>query len=232
MIYTITTNKINDSQKGIRGFATVTFGDVFKITNIGIVENKTTGKLFVSMPHYKSTNRDENQEDVYVDICHPISKEFRELLYGDILSVFEGNKLDEVPIIEEPPFGVAVSPTSNEDGRILGYARIYFEEDFVVNNILIVKGQNGPFVSMPSYKTKEVDENNKPIYRDVCYPVTKEFRERLFGAILEKYEMEKEKKGQEATKPQTRREKIQKEDKEKEEAKVEEVPEAKKSKSK
>ena len=36
---------------------------------------------------------------------------------------------------------------------------------------------------MPSYKTKQVDENGKSIYQDICYPVTKEFREKLYGDI-------------------------------------------------
>ena len=31
------------------------------------------------------------------------------------------------------------------------------------------------------------------IYNDICYPVTKEFREKLYAEILEVYEREKEK---------------------------------------
>jgi len=63
---------------------------------------------------------------------------------------------------------------------------------------------------MPSYKTKEVDENNKPVYRDICYPVTKEFREKLYGTILEMHQQEKEKRLQEG-RPLNRRERMQKE---------------------
>lgn len=51
---------------------------------------------------------------------------------------------------------------------------------------------------MPSYKTKQVDEQNKPVYQDVCYPVTKEFREKLFGEILDTYEKEKAKQQEQA----------------------------------
>lgn len=98
----------------------------------------------------------------------------------------------------------------------------------------VMKGQNGPFVSMPSYKTKEVDENNKPVYRDICYPITKQYREKVYGAILETYEMEREKKVKEASKPKTRREKMQKEMQEQEEkAEAEkQAPKEKKSKRK
>ena len=43
---------------------------------------------------------------------------------------------------------------------------------------------------MPSYKTKQVNEQGKPIYNDICYPVTKEFREKLYAEILATYERE------------------------------------------
>lgn len=46
---------------------------------------------------------------------------------------------------------------------------------------------------MPSYKTKQKDESGKDIYRDVCYPVTKEFRAKLYGEIERAYQEAKEK---------------------------------------
>ena len=46
---------------------------------------------------------------------------------------------------------------------------------------------------MPSYKTKQVDEQGKPIYQDVCYPVTKDFREKLYNEIISEYEKAKDK---------------------------------------
>ena len=47
---------------------------------------------------------------------------------------------------------------------------------------------------MPSYKTKQVDEQGKPIYQDVCYPVTKDFREKLYNEIISEYEKAKDKR--------------------------------------
>ena len=85
-----------------------------------------------------------------------------------------------------------------------------------MNNVTVIQGKENPFVSMPSYKTKEVDENNKPIYRNICYPVTKEFREKLYGEILEMHQLEKEKRLQEG-RPLNRRERMQKEMQEQEE---------------
>lgn len=49
------------------------------------------------------------------------------------------------------------------------------------------------FVSMPSYKTRQTDEYGKPVYQAVCYPVTKELREKLYEEIIQTYEKEREK---------------------------------------
>lgn len=43
-------------------------------------------------------------------------------------------------------------------------------------------------MSMPSYKMKTVDENGKAQFKDIAYPVTKDFRERLQENILRSYE--------------------------------------------
>lgn len=45
---------------------------------------------------------------------------------------------------------------------------------------------------MPSYKTKQTDEQGKTVYQDVCYPVTKEFCEKLYSEIVSQYEKAKE----------------------------------------
>ena len=52
MKYAIKVNEVKKENGNVKGFATVVFGDSFKITNIAIVENKDKGQLFVSMPRY------------------------------------------------------------------------------------------------------------------------------------------------------------------------------------
>lgn len=198
MKYAISANQVKNSEGSVRGFASIVFGDSFKITNIAILENVEKGSLFVSMPRYKSNERDEDNAVVYKDVCNPITKEFREELYGQILEAYDramdhvkGTKSDEV--VEMPEFSVSVTPFEREDSNIRGLARIFFEDSFIVNNVTILQGKDNLFVAMPSYKTKQVDEQGKPIYQDVCYPVTKEFREKLYAEILATYEREKEK---------------------------------------
>lgn len=82
MKYSIKVNSINSKEgSNIKGFVTVVFGDSFKITNIAILENKDKNQLFVSMPRYKSNERDENGATIYKDVCNPITSDSRRTLY-------------------------------------------------------------------------------------------------------------------------------------------------------
>lgn len=178
------------------------FGDAFKITNIAILENKETGNLFVSMPRYRSNELDENGGHVYKDVCNPITAEFREELYSGIFTAYENianteNEQKKNEKSEMPSFKVSVVPFEKEGSNIRGLARVYFDDCFVVSNINILQGKEKVFVAMPSYKTKQVDENGKSIYQDICYPVTKEFREKLYGDIEKAYEEAKVKENEE-----------------------------------
>ena len=58
-----------------------------------------------------------------------------------------------------------------------------------MKNILIVENKKGEnFVSMPSFKTKTVDTGGNPVFKDIAFPITKEFREILFEKTLESFE--------------------------------------------
>ena len=171
----------------------------------GVFDKQGKGEFFVSMPRYRSNERDESNGVIYKDVCNPITAEFREELYTNILDAYarikepekeETQKQDRTQ--EIPEFSVTVTPYEREGSNIKGLARIYFENSFIVNNINIVQGKEKIFVSMPSYKTKQVDEQGKPIYQDVCYPVTKDFRERLYNEIISEYEKAKDKSNEKA----------------------------------
>lgn len=197
MKYSINVTEAKNQEGNVRGFANLVFGDSFKITNIAILENKEKGTLFVSMPRYKSSERDEQGGVVYKDVCNPITAEFREELYGNILEAFEQAKeADKSPRekveAEMPEFSVTVTPFEREGSNIRGLARIYFDDSFIVNNVSILQGKDKVFVAMPFYKTKQTDEQGKAVYQDVCYPVTKEFREKLYAEIVSQYEKAKE----------------------------------------
>lgn len=202
MKYSVKVNEVKPKEgkeSNIRGFATVVFGDSFKITNIAILENKDKEQLFVSMPRYRSSERDENGGTIYKDVCNPITAEFREELYGNILEAYQqeisqgAEKGTPAKTEQEmPEFSVTVTPYERDGSSIRGLARIYFDDSFIVNNVSILQGKDKLFVAMPAYKTKQVDEQGKAIYQDVAYPVTKEFREKLYGQIISEYEKAKE----------------------------------------
>lgn len=200
MRYEVNVNAIKKPEGSLRGFASVVFEDCLKVSNIAIVENKD-GELFVSMPRYASST----EETGYKDICNPITKEFRDELYATILDTFaehleRGTKKTFVGGKEahDLDFKVSVTPFEKEDSNIRGLARIFIEDCFVIGNVSLLEGKNGLFVAMPSYKTKQTDKEGKSVYQDVCYPITKEFREKLYDTLKEAYEQAKEQKQEEA----------------------------------
>lgn len=188
---TIKVNEVKNNEGSLKGFATVTFGESFKVTNIAILE-VGDGRMFVSMPRYKTNQKDENGKEIYKDICNPITKEFREELYQDIITEFVNrNEKNQVKSENEalmPKITVSVSPYEKEGSNMKALARVVLDDCFVVNNITILEGKNGiNFVAMPGYKTNQKDEQGKDIFRDICYPVTAEFREKLYEDVLEGY---------------------------------------------
>ena len=200
MRYEVNVNAIRNPEGSLRGFASVVFEDCMKVGNIAIIENKD-GELFVSMPRYASAT----EETGYKDICNPITKEFRDELFATILDTFaehleRGTKKTVIGGKEagELDFKVSVTPFEKDGSNIRGLARIFIEDRFVIGNVSLLEGKNGLFVAMPSYKTKQTDKEGKSVYQDVCYPITKEFREKLFDTLKAAYEQAKEQKKEEA----------------------------------
>ena len=68
-----------------------------------------------------------------------------------------------------------IEPVKN----LMGFASVKFNDCFVVENLKIVQGSKGLFLGMPS------QPDGKGGYRDMAYPVTKEFREQLNTAVLQ-----------------------------------------------
>lgn len=100
----------------------------------------------------------------------------------------ENNELNTEKIeVEEPTFTVKVTPYEREGSNIKGLARIYLDDKFVINNVTLIQGKDNVFVAMPSYRTKQKDKDGKAVYKDICFPVTKEFREKLYGEVIESY---------------------------------------------
>ena len=67
--------------KGILANASVTFGGVFVVTGLKVIDGKKGA--FVSMPQYKS------KDGEWKDSCFPITADFREELCEAVLEAYE-----------------------------------------------------------------------------------------------------------------------------------------------
>lgn len=67
------------------------------------------------------------------------------------------------------------------EGNVKAYASVNLNGCFAIRNVKVLESSKGLFVSMPSYRAGNGE------YRDICFPVTKEFREQLNSAVLDAY---------------------------------------------
>ena len=75
---------------------------------------------------------------------------------------------------------VKVFPIQEE--KLKAFVSIVFDHCFMVNDIKIIQGRDGLFISMPSRKKKNGE------FKDVAHPLNRETRERMERRILEEYE--------------------------------------------
>ena len=76
-------------------------------------------------------------------------------------------------------------------GGLKGFASITFDGCFVVSDLTIREGKNGRFVSMPSKKKQNGE------YKDICFPITKEFRQIIQDEVLKQFNISESKSGHE-----------------------------------
>lgn len=70
------------------------------------------------------------------------------------------------PVREAAPMEMEVKIHSlSTSGSVLANASVTLNGCFAVRGIKVINGENGPFVSMPSYKGRDG-------YKDVCFPCT------------------------------------------------------------
>lgn len=73
-------------------------------------------------------------------------------------------------------FKVSVVPFESQGSNIRGIGRAYVNDNFVVNKVSVLQ-----------------DEQGKAIYRDICYPVTNEFCEVIYGEMVDSFKVAKDK---------------------------------------
>ena len=76
---------------------------------------------------------------------------------------------------------VKVKKIEKENSRMKGIAEILLDDMIAIHDIIIISGDNGLFVAMPSRKTPTGD------YRDIVHPISQEARDIIEKAIVEEY---------------------------------------------
>lgn len=74
----------------------------------------------------------------------------------------------------------SIAGSEEQDKKIKGLASVVIDNSFKINNVAIVNGENGLFVAMPALKSKDS-------YNEVCHPIDRNFREKLYNDILTTY---------------------------------------------
>lgn len=70
----------------------------------------------------------------------------------------------------------------SSEGKLKAYVTVTFDDCFVIHNVKVIEGKNGPFIVMPSRKTKNGE------YKDVAHPIHSDFRNEMQEKILKAYE--------------------------------------------
>lgn len=184
--YEIEINRINDNGNMIKGFVTIKVDEYFQLCNIIIAQGKEQDKLYVLFPNYKTGEMDEYNNPTYQEYFSPF-REFRDELIENILQAFRNDE-KKVMIQSEEPIKVTANVAILNKGEQLAKASIYMDEKWVIHGIELKESADNSqrYITMPTIKTNEYD-NGKEVYKEMFYPITDEFKDKLTQLISHAY---------------------------------------------
>lgn len=140
-------------KNNLKGLASVDINGNLQLNGIRIMESK--GKVFVSMPSYKS-----NKNGEYFQYYHPVTKEFYEALETEILAAYhlalEGKKPEKKEAVEDIEVS-SVRVTPYDKDNMKGFATVVLNECIAIHSVKILQGEYGTYPAMPSYKGADGD---------------------------------------------------------------------------
>lgn len=71
---------------------------------------------------------------------------------------------------------------SGRKSDFIGYASITLNDQFVITGLRVYESSKGNWVGMPG---NEVGRGRKAEWKDICYPLNKEFRDEIAEAVLD-----------------------------------------------
>lgn len=92
----VTVTLMQNQEGGLKANASILLNGVFKVTGIRIGISQK-GNVFVSMPDYKTGRLDDNGKDIYQDIAYPVTRQFRQELYDEVVKEFHAAMGQETP---------------------------------------------------------------------------------------------------------------------------------------
>lgn len=90
---------------------------------------------------------------------------------------------------------IKVFPVNEE--KLKAFVSVVFDQCFMVNDIKVIQGRDGLFISMPSRRKR----NGK--FKDVAHPLNNETRRMIEDQVLEQYERALEGRQEESRSPVT-----------------------------
>lgn len=91
----VTVTPLQNQEGNLKANASIVLNGVFKVTGIRIGISQK-GNVFVSMPDYKTGRLDDDGKDIYQDIAYPVTRQFRQELYNEIVKEFNAVIRQEV----------------------------------------------------------------------------------------------------------------------------------------
>ena len=79
-------------------------------------------------------------------------------------------------------FRAEIKRTLTGPDKLRAVCSVILDDCFLVKNVLVVEGEKGLFVSLPSRR------NVKGEWTEQCFPMTKELREKLSAVVLAEYD--------------------------------------------
>lgn len=70
---------------------------------------------------------------------------------------------------------------AKDSGRLMAYATLVFDGDFIIRDLKIIKGEKGYFVSMPSRRRKDGS------FRDIVHPLNASTRKMIEDTVVAEY---------------------------------------------
>lgn len=70
----------------------------------------------------------------------------------------------------------------NKEGKMKAIVSVTFDNEIVVHDIKVIKGDSGLFIAMPSRRT--IDGK----FKDIAHPINSMTRKKIQEAVLEKYD--------------------------------------------